>query len=154
MSDFEFSPELIKSRRLDPNRVNGVDQARLIISARGDAIVTFGDEVAVLQNVLGVYFIDPDRTIREPRNHIRADRASRPLPGCPLEPSDAVRLSDLYPTADLAPGQKFGLFVVVDKTESLISLHAPSAGSSSHVNSFPSSLPLCRGGNPAHWRAR
>jgi hypothetical protein len=29
MSDLEPFPELVESRRLDPNRINGVDQGRL-----------------------------------------------------------------------------------------------------------------------------
>jgi hypothetical protein len=155
MSDFEFFPELIESRRLDLNRMNGVDQARLTIGARGDAVVTSRDEVAALQNVLGVYLIDPDETIRDPEIVFMRIEHAEPLPGGGLlEPGDAVRLSNLHPTADLAPDRSSACIVIPDDAGSLINLYAPSAGSSSHVNSFPSSLPLCRGGNPAHRRAR
>jgi hypothetical protein len=54
MSDLEPFPELIEGRRLDPDRINRVDQALLTIGADRDAVVTFRDEVARLQNVLGV----------------------------------------------------------------------------------------------------
>ncbi len=55
MADLEPFPELIERQRLDPDRINGVNQARLTIGADGDAVVTFRDEVAAFQNVLGVY---------------------------------------------------------------------------------------------------
>jgi hypothetical protein len=124
------------------------------IGARGDAVVTSRDEVAALQNVLGVYLIDPDGTIRDPEIVFVRIEHAEPACGSLLEPGDAVRLSNLYPAADLAPDRSSACIVIPDDAGSLIGLHAPSAGSTSHVNSFPSSLPLCRGGNPAHRRAR
>jgi hypothetical protein len=122
MADLQPFPELIEGRRLDANRVNGVDPARLTIGAEGDAVVTFRDEVAALQNVLGVYLIDPDGTIRDPEIVFARIEHADPLPGRPLvppgggplEPGDDVRLSELYPAADLEPGQQFGLFVVAN----------------------------------------
>ena len=104
------------------DRINGVDPARLTIGAEGDAVVTFRDEVAAFQNVLGVYLIDPDGTIRDPEIVFARIEHADPIPGLPwvrpgggpLEPGDAVHLSTLYPAADLEPGQQFGLFVVAD----------------------------------------
>jgi hypothetical protein len=115
MADLEPFPELIEARRLDPNRVNGVDQALLTIGAERDAVVTFRDEVAALQNVLGVYLIDPDGTIRDPEIVFARIEHADPLPGLPgvrpgggpLEPGDSVALSTLYPAADL-PGATEG----------------------------------------------
>jgi hypothetical protein len=122
MSDLEPFPELTEGRRLDPDRINGVDQARLTIGADGDAVVSFRDEVAAFENVLGVYLIDPDGTIRAPEIVFARIEHADALPGQPstrpgggpLEPGDAVHLNTLYPAADLQPGQEFGLFVVAD----------------------------------------
>jgi hypothetical protein len=122
MSDLEPFPELVERQRLDQGRINGVDPARLTIGAEGDAVVTFRDEVAALQNVLGVYLIDPDGTIRDPEVVFARIEHADPLPGRPLvrpgggplEPGESVALSTLYPAADLEPGQRFGLFVVAD----------------------------------------
>ena len=85
-------------------------------------MVTFQDEVAAFENVLGVYLIDPDGTIRDPEIVFARIEHADPLPGLPLvrpgggplEPGDAVHLNTLYPAADLDPGQQFGLFVVAD----------------------------------------
>jgi hypothetical protein len=125
MSDLEPFPELIEGRRLAPDRINGVDQALLTIGADRDAVVTFRDEVAALQNVLGVYLIDQDGTIRDPEIVFPRIEHADPLPGQPsvrpgggpLEPGDAVHLNALYPAADLQPEQQFGLFVVADGAE-------------------------------------
>jgi hypothetical protein len=121
MAELPF-PELIENRRLDSDRVNGVDQALLTIGADGDAVITFRDEVAAFDNVLGVYLIDPDGTIRAPEIVFARIEHADALPGQPdvrpgggpLEPGDAVHLNTLYPAADLQPGQQFGLFVVAD----------------------------------------
>ena len=122
MADLEPFPELIEGRRLNADRINGVDPARLTIGAERDAVVTFQDEVAAFENVLGVYLIDPDGTIRDPEIVFARIEHADPLPGLPLvrpgggplEPGDAVHLNTLYPAADLDPGQQFGLFVVAD----------------------------------------
>ena len=122
MSDLEPFPELIEGRRLNAERINGVDRARLTIGAERDAVVTFRDEVAAFENVLGVYLIDADGTIRDPEIVFARIEHADPLPGLPLvrpgggplEPGDAVHLNTLYPAADLEPGQQFGLFVVAD----------------------------------------
>jgi hypothetical protein len=122
MTDLGTFPELVEGRRLNADRINGVDPARLTIGAERDAVVTFQDEVASFQNVLGVYLIDPDGTIRDPEIVFARIEHADPLPGRPLvrpgggplEPGDDVRLIDLYPAADLEPGQQFGLFVVAD----------------------------------------
>jgi FG-GAP repeat/RTX calcium-binding nonapeptide repeat (4 copies) len=122
MADLEPFPELIPGQRLDADRINGVEQARLTIDADGDVVVTFRDEVAEFENTLGVYLIDPDGTIRDPEIVFPRVEHADPLPGQPLSrpgggplaPGDAVRLSTLYTAADLQPGQQFGLFVVAD----------------------------------------
>lgn len=112
MSDLEPFPELVEKQRLDPDRVNGVDQARLTIGAERDAVVTFRDEVAVLQNVLGVYLIDPDGTIRDPEIVFARIEHADALPGFPtarpgggpLEPGDAVR-AIFTPPLTSSPGR-------------------------------------------------
>ena len=122
MADLEPFPELIEGRRLNAERINGVDPARLTIAVERDAVVTFRDEVAAFENVLGVYLIDADGTIRDPEIVFARIEHADPLPGLPLvrpgdgplEPGDAVHLNTLYPAADLEPGQRFGLFVVAD----------------------------------------
>ena len=122
MADLEPFPELIEGRRLNAERINGVDPARLTIGVERDAVVTFRDEVAAFENVLGVYLIDADGTIRDPEIVFARIEHADPLPGLPLvrpgggplEPGDAVHLNTLYPAADLEPGQQFGLFVVAD----------------------------------------
>jgi hypothetical protein len=43
MSDLEPFPELIEGGRLNAERINGVDPARLTIGAERDAVVTFRD---------------------------------------------------------------------------------------------------------------
>ena len=52
MSDLEPFPELIEGRRLNAERINGVDQPP-DHRRGGDAVVTFQDEVAAFENVLG-----------------------------------------------------------------------------------------------------
>jgi hypothetical protein len=51
MSDLEPFPGLIEKQRLDPDRINGGDHARLTIGAERDTVVTFQDEVAPFENV-------------------------------------------------------------------------------------------------------
>jgi hypothetical protein len=124
MSDLEPFPELIEEQRLDPGRVNGVEQARLTIGAEGNA-VTFRDEVAEFQDTLGVYLIDEDGTILDPKIILARIEHADPLPGLPhvrpgggpLEPGEDVALSELYPAQDLEPGQQFGLFIVANGAE-------------------------------------
>ena len=114
MSDLEPFPDLIEGRRLNAERINGVDPVRLTIGAERDAVVTFRDEVAAFGNVLGVYLIDPDGTVRDPEIVFARIEHADPLPGLPLvrpgggplEPGAAVHLNTLYRAADLEPGQR------------------------------------------------
>jgi hypothetical protein len=141
MSDVEPFPELIEEQRLDPGRINGVDQARLTIGADG-ATVTFRDEVAEFQDTLGVYLIDQDGTIRDPKVVFARIEHADPLPGLPhvrpgggpLAPGDDVALSDLYPNTDLEPGQQFGLFIVANGAERNPSLVFDGSGRLEFVN--------------------
>ncbi len=115
-------PELVEPQPLDPDRINGVDQTRLTIGAEADAVITFQDEVAAFESVLGVYLIDPDGTIGDPKIVFPRIEHADPLPGLPevrpgggpLAQGEAVHLNALYPAADLQTGQAFGLFLVAD----------------------------------------
>ena len=93
MSDLEPFPELIEGRRLNAERINGVDPARLTIGAERDAVVTFRDEVAAFENVLGVYLIDPDGTIRDPEIVFARIEHADPFRGCPWSGRAAGRSS-------------------------------------------------------------
>ncbi|MGH6917926.1 MAG: Ig-like domain-containing protein, partial [Geminicoccaceae bacterium] len=117
-------PQLTERQALASSQINGIDQGNFTLGPSADARITFVDEVAQLQNTLGVYLIDADgRTIRSPRivfaqiEHAEADPgnlAVRPGGG-PLEPGQAVLLSTLYPgTGELQEGQEFGLFLIAD----------------------------------------
>ena len=46
-------------------------------------MVTFRDEVAAFENVLGVYLIDPDGTIRDPEIVFARIEHADPIPGLP-----------------------------------------------------------------------
>lgn len=117
-------PQLTERQALASSQINGIDQGNFTLGPSADARITFIDEVAQLQNTLGVYLIDADgRTIRSPKivfpqiEHAEADPgnlAVRPGGG-PLEAGEAVLLSTLYPgTGELQEGQKFGLFLIAD----------------------------------------
>ena len=123
MSDLEPFPELIEeSTPRTPSRINGVDPARLTIGAERDAVVTFRDEVAAFENVLGVYLIDPDGTIRDPEIVFARIEHADPLPGLPLCPAGRRaararrRRAPEHAVSGRGPraGQQFGLFVVAD----------------------------------------
>ena len=102
--------------------VNGVAQASLTLGAGRDATIRFVDEVAAFQNALGVYLIAPDGTIHDPKiafARIEAAAADPRFPfarpgGGPLAAGDAVALSELYDAAQLAPGTRFGLFLIAE----------------------------------------
>ncbi len=95
----------------------------LVLGAAADAEISFVDEVAALQNSLGVYLIGPDGELAGPRwvfervEHAEpsddASEQARPGGG-PLAPGDAVLLSDLFDPAELLPGTTFGLFLAAD----------------------------------------
>jgi Bacterial Ig domain/RTX calcium-binding nonapeptide repeat (4 copies) len=114
--------QLTEGQALTPAQINGIDQGNFTLGPSADARITFVDELAQFQNSLGVYLIDPDGTIHDARmvfpqiEHADADPSQavvRPGGG-PLQPGDAVLLSDLYNPADLQEGGQFGLFYVAE----------------------------------------
>jgi Ca2+-binding RTX toxin-like protein len=107
---------------LAPAQINGIDQGNFTLGPSADARITFVDEVAKLQNTLGVYLIDEGGTIHSPKivfpqiEHADADPSQpRVRPGGgPLQPGDSVLLSTLYDPGELQEGLQFGLFLVAD----------------------------------------
>jgi Ca2+-binding RTX toxin-like protein len=115
-------PQLVERQALPDASINGIDQGNFTLGPSADARITFIDEAAQFQNTLGVYLIDADGAIRSPKivfpriEHAEADPdqpAVRPGGG-PLEPGDAVRLSQLYDPGELQEGQEFGLFLIAE----------------------------------------
>ncbi len=109
-------------------KINSVNADNLVIGEGGDAAIIFRDEVAFYQNNVGVYLIGDDGEMLDPKlAFIAVEHADaffdddgnqqfafiRPGGGN-LSPGDEVLLSTLYPDLDLAPGAKFGLFLVVE----------------------------------------
>jgi hypothetical protein len=73
-------------------------------------VITFRDEVAALQNVLGVYLIDPDGTIRDPEIVFARIEHADPIPGLPgdLQPEGRrCAISDLEPFPELIEGRRY-----------------------------------------------
>jgi Ca2+-binding RTX toxin-like protein len=107
---------------LAPAQINGIDQGNFTLGPSADARITFIDEVAKLQNTLGVYLIDGDGTIHSPKivfpqiEHADADPSQpRVRPGGgPLQSGDSALLSTLYDPGELQEGLQFGLFLVAD----------------------------------------
>jgi RTX calcium-binding nonapeptide repeat (4 copies)/Domain of unknown function (DUF4114)/Bacterial Ig domain len=118
------SPQLSERQALDGSRINGIDQDNFTLGLSADARITFIDEVARLQNTLGVYLIDEGGAIHSPKivfpqiEHADADPDQpRVRPGGgPLQSGESVLLSTLYdgPGEQLQAGQKFGLFLIAD----------------------------------------
>jgi Ca2+-binding RTX toxin-like protein len=115
-------PQLTEGRALVGAGINGIDQGNFTLGPSADARITFVDEVAQLQNTLGVYLIDGDGTIRSPKivfpriEHAEAD-PSQPVVrpgGGPLQTGDSVLLSQLYDAGELQEGLEFGLFLIAD----------------------------------------
>jgi hypothetical protein len=114
-------PQLSEGDALAPSQINGIDQGNFTLGPSADARITFIDELAQLQNTLGVYLIDADGTIHSPKivfpqiEHADADPSQPAVrPGGPLQPGDAVLLSQLYDPGELHEGLEFGLFLVAD----------------------------------------
>jgi Ca2+-binding RTX toxin-like protein len=115
-------PQLSEQQALDPAQINGIDQGNLTLGPSADARITFLDEVALFQNTLGVYLIDEGGTIGSPKIVFRQvehgeEDPSQPQErpgGGPLQPGDAVLLSQLYDPGELQEGQQFGLFLIAD----------------------------------------
>ncbi|MEZ5824412.1 MAG: CSLREA domain-containing protein [Geminicoccaceae bacterium] len=131
---FDAFPDLSEKRPVASGDINGVDPARFLIGADGDASITFLDEYGAYQSVLGVYLIDADGVIHSPKivfDHIEhaettdldgVSDKSRPGGG-PLHEGDTVQLADLYDPAELDGELSFGLFLVADgRTENPVEL--------------------------------
>jgi hypothetical protein len=116
------SPTLTERQTLDPSQIHGVDQGNFTLGPSADASITFIDEVTKFQSSLGVYLIDPDGTIHNPKMVFPRFELADTDPSQPdvgpgvgqLHPGDAVQLSQLYDSSELQPGLKFGLFLIVD----------------------------------------
>jgi Ca2+-binding RTX toxin-like protein len=115
-------PQLSERQALDGSRINGIDQGNFTLGPSADARIVFVDEVAQFQNTLGVYLIGADGTIHSPKivfpqiEHADAD-PSQPVVrpgGGPLQPGDAVLLSQLYDPGELQEGLQFGLFSITE----------------------------------------
>ena len=121
-------PDLAENRAIADADVNGVAGGNLVVGEGGDAAVIFRDEVALFKNSVGVYLIGENGEILDPKLAFFAVEHAEPFfdengqqqfafirpGGGELSPGDQVLLSELYPDQDLAPGTKFGLFLVVD----------------------------------------
>jgi Bacterial Ig domain/RTX calcium-binding nonapeptide repeat (4 copies) len=114
-------PTLTERGAIDLGLVNGVDPGNLTLGRAADARIIFRDEFAALQNTLGVVLVGEGGELVEPRivfarvEHADRDPAflsARPGGG-PLQPGDEIRLSELYPDVELAPGDQFAFFTVV-----------------------------------------
>ncbi|MEM7021128.1 MAG: type I secretion C-terminal target domain-containing protein [Pseudomonadota bacterium] len=99
-------PQLVELQAVPTSAINGVDQGNFVLGPAADASFVFGSEVAAFNSIVGVYLIDPDGTISDPKVvFAETDQAT---------PGDTVRLSDLYASSDLAEGGQFGLFLVAN----------------------------------------
>ena len=113
-------PALGEAVRLPDGQINGVDQGNLTLGQSGDAAIVFGSEFASFVNTLGVFLIDPNGQMVDPKivfPEIEQAEADPNFPslrpgGGPVAAGDAVALSDLYDPSELQPGQKFGLFLI------------------------------------------
>lgn len=121
-------PSLAESQRIANVDINGVNEGNLVVGEGGDAAIIFRDEIALFQNSVGVYLIGENGEILDPKLAFAAVEHSEKLfdengnqqfafirpGGGALSPGDQVLLSELYPGVELAPGAKFGVFLVVD----------------------------------------
>ena len=115
-------PALDESERLPDGQINGVDQGNLTLGQSGDATIVFGSEFATFVSTLGVFLIDPNGQMVDPKivfPEIEQAEGDPNFPslrpgGGPLAAGDAVALSDLYDPSELHPGQQFGLFLIAN----------------------------------------
>ncbi len=115
-------PTLSEGVRVPDGQINGVDQGNLTLGPSGDAAIVFGSELATLVDTLGVFLIDPNGQMADPKivfPEIQQAEADPNFPsqrpgGGPLTPGDQVPLSDLYDPGQLHPGQQFGLFLIAN----------------------------------------
>jgi Ca2+-binding RTX toxin-like protein len=115
-------PTVNERTRLPDGQINGVDQGNLTLGQTGDATIVFGSEFARFVSTLGVFLIDPNGQMVDPKiafPEIEQAEADPNFPslrpgGGPLAAGDAVALSQLYDPSALHPGQQFGLFLIAD----------------------------------------
>jgi hypothetical protein len=108
--------------RLPDSQINGVDQGNLTLGQSGDATIVFGSEFATFVSTLGVFLIDPNGQMVDPKvvfPEIEQAEADPNFPsirpgGGPVAAGDTVALSDLYDPSELHPGQQFGLFLIAN----------------------------------------
>jgi hypothetical protein len=113
-------PHLGETVRLPDAQINGVDQHNLTLGQNGDAAIVFDSEFASFVNTLGVFLIDPNGQIVDPKivfPQIEQAQFDPSFPlvhpgGGPLSEGDQVLLSQLYDPSQLHPGQEFGLFMI------------------------------------------
>jgi hypothetical protein len=104
-------PGLNEGVAVDRALINGVDQGNLTLGQAADARIIFRDEVAGLQNTLGVVLVGEDGQLVAPRIVFPLVENGG---GEPLSLGDEVRLSDLYTDGELAPGVQFAFFTIAD----------------------------------------
>ena len=115
-------PTVNEGARLPDGQINGVDQANLTLGQSGDATIVFGSEFATFVSTLGVFLIDPNGQMVDPKivfPEIEQAEADPNFPslrpgGGPVAAGDAVALSQLYDPSELQPGQQFGLFLIAN----------------------------------------
>jgi Bacterial Ig domain/Domain of unknown function (DUF4114)/RTX calcium-binding nonapeptide repeat (4 copies) len=108
--------------RLPDAQINGVDQRNLMLGQSGEAAIVFNSEFAAFVNTLGVYLIDRDGQLVDPKivfAQIEQAEGDPNFPsvrpgGGPVAAGDQVLLSALYDSSQLQPGQEFGLFMIAD----------------------------------------
>jgi hypothetical protein len=108
--------------RLPDGQINGVDQGNLTLGPSADATIVFGSELATFVSTLGVFLIDPNGQMVDPKivfPEIEQAEADPNFPsirpgGGPLAAGDAVALGELYDSSELHPGQQFGLFLIAN----------------------------------------
>ncbi|MEZ5847114.1 MAG: CSLREA domain-containing protein [Geminicoccaceae bacterium] len=118
-------PQLVEKQTVPIDEINGADPARFVIGEDGDASITYLNEYAGYQSVLGVYLLDENQQIGEARivfDRIE-DAETSPVAGVsesarpgggPLNSGDTVMLSDLFSAEELAAHDSFGLFLIAD----------------------------------------
>jgi hypothetical protein len=113
-------PALSEGVRLPDAQINGVDPHNLALGQSGDAAIVFDSEFAQYVNTLGVFLVDSDGKMTDPKivfpqiEQAQFDPSSPIVHpgGGPLTEGDQKLLSDLFDPSQLHPGQEFGLFLI------------------------------------------
>ncbi|MBB4267576.1 DUF4114 domain-containing protein [Roseospira visakhapatnamensis] len=98
-------PDLTENRRLDPEKVNGVDPDSLTLTHDHDVSVTFVSEGAGYHNSLGWYVVDEDGTISNPQI-VYGDATDKVIA---REGTETVTLT---PPEDGFEGKTLGFFLI------------------------------------------